>query len=365
MSFPDYHFFYDRLMKGPKVTTHPNVQGAWQDWSADQTLHVAVAYSNPYRWNSRRRLMHDFKHHLEHTQNVKLHIGELAYGDRPFEVTTEKDVQLRSLAALFHKENILNEVVKRSFPADWKYGAYIDADFVFTRHDWALEAIHQLQHHPFVQLFSTYANMNADHEPKGLRKSFAATYVANGHQLPPNVNQSGWAGLDKPAIPYGDAVLNAVAPVPQWIPVGATGGAWSFTREAFETVGGLMDRCILGHADWFMAFGLVSQPARAMRDERYHPNYVHFIQSWQEKATALKQNIGYVEQFAVHHFHGAMKNRGYESRDQILVKYQFDPTADLRVNWQGIYELTGNKPGLRDAVHRYFLSRNEDDPTED
>jgi len=349
---------------------HPNVHQDWSQWSDDQVLHVAVAYSNPYRWRARRELMHNFRHHMEHTPNVVLHVGELAYGDRPFEVTdgvsvgAGQDIQLRSSSALFHKENILNEVVKRCFPADWKYGAIIDADFSFMRHDWALEAVHQLQHHPFVQLFSTYANLNArtygGHKPGQLRKSFAATYVENGHKLPPAASTNGWT-IGKPAVGYAEISAQMVKAEPEWVPVGATGGAWSFTREAFDTVGGLMDRCILGHADWFMTFGLVSEHARGMSDARYHPNYIHFIQSWQEKAGALKQNIGFVDQFAVHHFHGAMKNRGYETRDQILVKYQFDPTADLRQNWQGIYELTGNKPGLRDAIHRYFISRNEDD----
>jgi hypothetical protein len=38
--------------------------------------------------------------------------------------------------------------------------------------------------------------------------------------------------------------------------VGATGGAWAFRRPAFDAVGGLLDTCILGSADWHMAFGL-------------------------------------------------------------------------------------------------------------
>ena len=88
------------------------------------------------------------------------------------------------------------------------------------------------------------------------------------------------------------------------------------------------------------------------------------INAWQNRVAQLNKNIGVVDQFAVHHFHGSKKNRGYDSRDKILVQYQFDPIADLRRNHQGILELTGNKPGLRDAIRRYFISRNEDDPTQ-
>jgi hypothetical protein len=349
---------------------HPNVHQAWQSWSEGETLHLAVAYSNPFRWQSRRRLFNDFKFHMERMPNVKLYIGELAYGDRPFEVTADcnpNHIQLRTNSELFHKENVLNKVIER-FSVDWKYGGYCDADFTFTRHDWALEAIHQLQHHAFVQPFSTYANLTArgfgGEQPGRIRKGFVRTYIDNGHKLPPMYNPLGWAVSNSPTPPpsYADNSILVAAPK-EWIPVGATGGAWTFTRDAFNTVGGLLDRCILGHADWFMAFGLVSQPTRGMQDDRYHSTYVDYIHAWQEKAAQLKQNIGVVDQFVVHHFHGAMKNRGYESRDELLVKHRFDPTADLRKNWQGIYELTGNKPALRDAIRRYFVSRNEDDPS--
>lgn len=332
---------------------HPNVHRPWQEWSNEETLHIAVAYSNPYRWRTRRHLFNDFKHHIERTPNVVLHVGELAYGERPFEVTDScnpNDIQFRTNCELFHKENILNEIIKR-FPHHWKYGGYIDADFSFTRHDWALETIHKLQHHDFVQLFSTYGDLS--HRGYGHNKitrmnsSFAATYVDSGHCLPGSVNPGGWG------MKYG-----------KWCPVGATGGGWAFTRHGFNTVGGLLDPCILGHADWFMAFGLVCEKAPDMHDDKYHPNYFGAIDAWQTKAALIKKNIGYVDQFAVHHFHGSKKNRGYSTRDQILAKHQFDPINDIRKNWHGIWELCGNKIGLRDDIRAYFLARDEDSPTD-
>jgi hypothetical protein len=285
----------------------------------------------------------------------------------PFEVTGSSplDVQFRAKSVLFHKENILNEVI-RTWPRDWKYGAYIDGDFSFIRHDWAIEAIKQLQHHPFVQLFSMYTSLTAKGHG-GARASgagslsFAATYIDNGHRLPSTAVPGGWSHNVSPN--SGGAVSSAPTkqPAPAWIPVGATGGAWAFTREAYEAVGGLMDHCILGHADWFMAFGLVSQPTRGcLALSQYHPNYTAMIEAWQSRAKALNSNIGVVDGFAVHHFHGDIKRRGYETRDQILVDHVFDPIADLRRNAHGIFELTHEKPALRDSIRRYFFARNED-----
>lgn len=337
---------------------HPNVHNAAQEWSNDQTLHIATAYNNPLRWNSRRELMNDFIQHMNATKNVKLHVGELAYGDRPFEVTgtghdTPVEVQFRSHAELFHKENVLNETIKR-FDPDWKYGGYCDGDFTMTRPDWAIEAIHLLQHFDWVQLFSTYTDLSdvtyGGSNPGRIVKSFARTYVDNGHALPAGVDPSGH-GLQ-----YG---------YDTWPGVGATGGAWAFRRSAFETVGGLLDQAILGHADWFMAFGLVSETTQGTIASRaYHPHYKAAVAGWQNKAVLLKKNIGCVDQFAVHHYHGPKRARGYDTRDLILVKHQFDPVADLRRNAQGIWELTGNKPGMRDAIRRYFHSRKEDNTEE-
>lgn len=343
------------------VSSHPNVHAPWSQWSNDQTLHVAVAYSNPFRWRSRRQLMNDFRQHMSSLPNVVLHVGELAYGDRPHEVTGDSagDVQLRTHSALFHKENILNEVIK-TFPTGWKYGCWWDADFTCTRHDWALETIHQLQHSPWVQPFSTYANMsapvNGSSQAGNVAKSFAATFIGNGNSLPPNGGDYD-AGWD-----YRAKYNAADAVKPPWVPVGATGGSWAFTREAFDAAGGLLDCCILGHADWFMTFGLVEQPTRGtIAQSKFHPHYTARVAGWQKlTGSECKGNIGVVDQFAVHHYHGSMAKRGYETRDQILVKYQFDPINDLRKNWQGIYELVGNKPHMTAAINRYFVQRDED-----
>lgn len=295
--------------------------------------------------------------------NVKLYFGELAYGDRPFEVTghDENDVQLRTAHEMFHKENILNQVIAQ-FPPGWKYGAWIDADFHFTRHDWGLEAIHQLQHYDFVQLFSSYADLSGEtygtgHIPMRVNPSFAFNYIQSGYALPPGYSNGGWrtpgGSVDDEYYGLGFGGRRGV---------GATGGAWAFRRSAFDAVGGLLDKCILGHGDWFMTFGLVGEEAPDMHIDGYTDDYRNTILAWQRNAARLKKNIGYIDCFATHSFHGSKMRRGYASRDKVLVAHKFAPSTDLRPDWQGIYQLSGDKPGLRDAIRAYFISRNEDDP---
>ena len=69
-----------------------------------------------------------------------------------------------------------------------------------------------------------------------------------------------------------------------------------------------------------------------------------------EKRRPSQKNIGYVDCFAIHYFHGSKARRGYSTRDTILARHQFAPTTDLRRDWQGIYQLTPDKPGLRDDI---------------
>ncbi len=86
---------------------------------------------------------------------------------------------------------------------------------------------------------------------------------------------------------------------------------------------------------------------------------------WQSRAGQLKYHpgknaLGCVDNFAVHHFHGSKNQRQYGNRWHILRRHDFDPASDLTRDWQGLWRWAGNKPGLRDEVRRYFLTRNED-----
>ena len=345
---------------------HPDIHAPWSQWQEELVLHIVVPYSNCFRWRTRRELVNDCIRHLRQMANVDLHVVELAYGDRPFEVTGGhvNDVQLRTASELWHKEQLINIGVSR-FPADWKYGAYVDGDFHFTRHDLAIEAIHQLQHYDFAQLFSSYADLSGEtygtgHRPLRINNGFAYNYIQNGYRLPEGYANGGWrqaAAGDSYGSEYDSATLAGAK-----LGVGATGGAWAWRRSAFDAVGGMLDVCALGHGDWFMTFGLVGEDAPDMHVDGYTADYRNTVAAWQRNAAKLNKNIGYVDCFATHHFHGAKSRRGYSSRDTLLVKNQFSPTTDLKKDWQGVYALSGNKPAMRDDFRRYFISRSEDDP---
>ena len=352
---------------------HPDVQRPWSAWSEDQTLHVAVGYSNPFRWRTRRELMNKFRDHMERQANVVLHVGELAYGDRPWEVTSPDrptDVQLRTTTEAFHKESIQNRVIQ-TFPANWKYGMTCDSDFHLVTVGWALETIHQLQHYAWVQPFSSYIDVSGAvygqaNLPIRSNTSFLFNYINNNFKVSPQyhngvVDANGKFvkvhevdDYENAMMPAGDGTFMRGA--------GATGGAFAFTHKAFEDVGGMMDRCILGHADWNMSFQLVGLEPPDIHMQNYSPAYKHYVTAWGERAQRLRRNVGYVDAMAIHFFHGSKARRGYSSRDVILAEEQYDPYSDAYLDAQGIVQLAPEKWQMRDKIRKYFISRSEDNP---
>ncbi len=348
---------------------HPNVHREFSAYAEGQTLHIVSVYSNPYRWQRRRENFNDFRHHMEQSPNVLLHVVEVAFGDRPHEVTTPdnpRDLQLRTDTSLWIKECAINEGVRR-FPAGWQYGGYVDGDFHFTRHDWALEAIHMLQHHSFVQLFSTYSDLTGEtatsyqgHRPYRMSTSFAYNYQHQTEFLKSRQARRGGADTYYAQLPKTDLFPFGHAP-------GATGGAWSWRKDAFDMTGGMLDTCVLGSGDWHMAFGLVQATNVAAEMKRCTQPYIQSVLNWQARAAKLdrvegRSPMGCIDNFATHAFHGNKVLRAYGERWQLLKKWDFNPGTDIARDSQGLWRWTSNKPGMRDDVTRYFIERSEDGP---
>jgi hypothetical protein len=333
---------------------HPNVPFTASQWSEGQTLHVAAVYSNPVRWRTRRQLFLDFRRHMESCPNVRLYVGEIAYGERPFEVTRPDhpyDFQFRSTHELWHKENLINLVVQR-FAPDWQYGAYVDGDVVMTRYDWALESIHLLQHYDWLQLFSHYCDLGPKHEPLRITPSFMQRWTTG--DLTREESKRLYRG-EPYVVGDGPAKRPGAA---------ATGLAWAFRRNSFEACGGLLDTCVVGSGDWHMAFGLIGLPdEHPQTPELQHCGraYAESIRIWQNRASrAVRGNVGVLDCLAVHHYHGRKDQRGYSWRWQILRDNDFDPRQDIFRDYQGLWQLHDHKPQLRDAIRAYFRGRNED-----
>jgi hypothetical protein len=91
------------------------------------------------------------------------------------------------------------------------------------------------------------------------------------------------------------------------------------------------------------------------------------MKEWEARSERhIRRNVGVVKGLALHHWHGPKTNRRYGTRDKVLVDNQFNPDADLKRDWQGLYQLSDQHAPksikLRDGLRAYFRQRNEDHP---
>ena len=337
----------------------------------DAPLYVIGVVFNPLRYQSRANLYREFIKHASDSGAV-VYIVELSFGERPTALASSSGlprydgrndhvddfqkwqevqappakfphtfIQLTTDQELWHKEAMINVAVSR-LPTDWKYVAWVDADVTFVNPDWVHETIQQLQHYPVVQMFTHAFDVGPDGAPLSQFKSFAYSWVTSPTGMPEYSAGKGPA----PEYYYGSG---------DWHP----GFAWAYTRDAWDNLGGMLDINIVGGGDYQMAFGLVGKIDRSYPFDA-HKNYIEDLHNWQTNALRLKKDLGAVPGTIAHHWHGPKVNRGYFDRWKILQRANYDPHADLRRDWQLLYQLSGDKPQLRDDLRAYFRQRDED-----
>jgi len=314
-------------------------------------LYVITPVFNPQRYRTRWKLYNDFEKHIIDS-GAHLITIEATFGQRA-KVYTEcvhahhTILHVQAASEIWIKENLIN-IAAQHMPENWKYMAWIDADVQFIRNDWVGETIQQLQHYDVVQMFSIALDLDPNHIPYGINYSFMHDYV-NGVPDKIKTNNNGYY-YETCGTTEGGLKVN------RWHP----GFAWAIKRNAFRDLGGLIDFAILGSADNHMARSLIGQAKKSVPNT-VNAEYKNLINIWQDRAEKyIKRNVGYVSGTINHFFHGAKKNRKYADRWQILAKNQYQPSLDLKRDWNGVWMLTDRNLQLRDDCRNYFRQRDED-----
>ena len=288
----------------------------------EKKLNVIVVISNPCLYATRYKLFNEFIKRLEEDEYVEIFVVELIYKNQKFIVTDSKNknhLQIKCDIPIWHKENMINLGVKL-LPRKWKAFAWIDADVEFENNNWALDALKVLNgSKDIIQLFSHCIDMNKDETTIQIFNSFGYNFCKNKKYTT--------KGLD------------------YWHP----GYAWAITRKAYEKIGGIYDKGILGSGDNIIALSLINN-TKPLLNYNYDVDYKQTLR------------LGYVPGIIRHYFHGTKKNRKYTERWQILINHQYSPTKHIMYNEYGVLIPTPECPTeFLDDIMKYFKERKEDD----
>ena len=302
-------------------------------------LHVFTARSNPLLWASTHRNWLRFARGMLDA-GVTLTVIECAFGEEGHRCAMDgvRHIPVRAKTRVWNKENLLNIGVHRTPEA--QYIAWVDADIVFRKDDWAMSALHALQHYDVIQPWSDAYDLGANDEHMAHHRSFCRQYF---HRQPMiATRQPYWNGNG------GSHVYPH------------SGYAWAMTRQAFDWVGGLFELGGMGSGDHHMSLALIGE-ANVSVPAGVAEAYRREVKRWEGRALRhINRNIGYVPGTLEHLFHGRKPDRGYQSRWDMFIKHDFDPLEDLKRNSSGVLEFASNKPELRHDFDLYLQSRNED-----
>jgi hypothetical protein len=294
-----------------------------------------TTFYNPGNYKNKEDNYHIFRTNTKQ-QGLRLLTVECALKNKPFQLkNSDADIliQVCSDSVLWHKETLLNIALDK-LPADCDKIVWLDADILFLNNNWIKETEKLLEEYIIVKPFKNALRIS---------EKDSNNIIKTG-----NINLEKINSEHKEYRLYSNDIEGYVNYVSVF--------AWAARRQIFNDLG-FYNKMIIGGGDSIMTTAFMGQepiihnlPETLKKD----------IEVWSKKIFArTKNSIAFIEGSVVHLFHGSAKNRKYITRYNILEKYAFDPTTDLKLNSDRCLEWSSNKKELHKYLNKYFYSRNE------
>jgi hypothetical protein len=326
-------------------------------------LHVIGVYSNPNRYKVRPRLLREWLPKVQ-ASGASLTLVEYAFGDRTYEFTQAEmpDVnllQVRGSQEIWLQYALYNFGIAH-LPNHARYICVQDTDVEHVREDWALEAVHMLQHHKVGQTWGTSVDLNPSHDAEPnehknwVDRSFCAAWLVGD--------------VDLGKGPYIPRYSRAMLPNKDKDWRSHTGYSWAFRREVLTGLGRLPDWLIAGSSDWHMASGFCGKLRQMCDTELGKGGAGRYSQGYYDRLIEFAllcdkhvgMDIGCVSGLLLHSWHGSKRLRFYGGREAILTEAKFDPYKHMAYDVHGLPYITATDPALREGLRRYGRMRNED-----
>lgn len=332
--------------------------------STSAPLWAITSYFNPLGWQRRRDNYRVFRHHLTQVPLATIEWSpdgrfELGAGD------ADLLIQVSGGDLMWQKERLLN-LLAPQLPAACRAVAWLDADVIFERNDWAEVALQMLRQQVLVHLFSHAHNMG----PIPLGQWFDKGALADATlaaepdsplalQWPVAARRTGQvAAISATAEPYAwtatktSDALNGPDPTP--------GFAWAASREWLRTFEHL-DGFVIGGGDGAYALAALGAASHVAARHQLSPSWREaYLNVAQCMAEAARGRVGFVPGVLRALWHGELPRRRYRARYQLLADHGFDPRRDLVRAGSGVWSWSDAGRALSAGVRAYMLDRRED-----
>ncbi|MCB1124072.1 MAG: hypothetical protein KJT03_21155 [Verrucomicrobiae bacterium] len=312
----------------PPETQHPETE-----------LWAITCYFNPVGYQRRLKNYRIFRQ----TLNVPLVAVELSFEGQFHLKPGYADIliQLTAESVLWQKERLLN-IALEQLPPTCRYVAWLDCDVTFDNKDWALQAQEALSRYPIIQPFSEVKeplpNEVAQDDSEKRREGISLAYLMSKEQVPEDLL------CGNMRVDYN---CNS-------------GLAWAARREILDT-DGFYDTCIMGSGNRAMLCAAMGQPEIGIRSLRMTPSWAEHYTAWANRHYEhTGGEIGFVPGTLIHHWHGNLKNRRYQSRHEDFSTFDFNPARDIAMDPSGIWRWASDKPAMHRYAAQYFKDRKED-----
>jgi len=304
-------------------------------FAMDNTLYIVVPYFNFIGYKSGVENLEQFLKRLQGVSGLEIILVEGYCTERldDYSSSVLKHVRVHVPDVLWVKENLIN-IGFSHIPSSWRYAGWFDRDVAFLNPYWLEETKKVLKSkdivHPWSQCI--YLNSSFEQSPLVVRE--------RSHNVSESLTSLHARGLITAKNRYKDRDTHP-------------GQAWAITREAYENLGGLYDKAILGGADSLWGIGLLG-----VKDSCVLTGIEQDVQEYLRKVSRL--NVGRVNGAMVHYYHGEIKNRQYVTRHEILRRHNYSPTTFLTYTEEGVLCYTEQGKAMEEDIVNYFISREED-----
>ncbi len=302
----------------------------------DDKLGVVCCYFNPCNYLSRYINFVSFHQKISEQDDIELVVVESYSDDAKYRASNihKNTISLQSNEVYWQKEQLLNIGIRDLYKRGYKYIAWVDADILFSNHDWVTKSIKSIKKHKVVQLFETCIKLLPSNKSCVMKST---SYYFNNTK--PELHKI----LKRPGEP---------------------GYAYGYHRDVLEHFY-LYENAIVGTGDFLNLLGCVyskDELIPTIKDDRFFKGttseFLNDYLDWVDRNYTKINKVSFAPNTIYVEYHGTFTKRKYQSRESIIKRTMYNPKKDLLPTSSGLYTL--NNKELKSEIRTYFKTRDED-----